>query len=344
MFYYSSNGLVFQSKVKALEYQIKTGNEICYYYFDHIYSKLDWTTEPSNTLDFYYREQAQRLREKYDYLILAYSGGYDSTNILETFHFNNIRLDKIVIVGAFGQDSGFGADENLNGELYKNAFPYIEKLGLTSITEKYDYTELFDNPANNLSVLSHGDDWVDHTGGWFSPHHWFWRDIEKHIIPQNIGSKKVGLIFGRDKPTLQHDSTFNFYDTPINCYGNIIGTDNCDRIAFYWDPEYPLILIKQLHVLNRLKNSGLKSSYSEYFGAQAFSGVDINQIIYNLKQPLIYKSPKSKTNIISLRDSYLYRKTNSNVYKYFADGIKNISSRVHVSNMKPIRTRNYKIQ
>ena len=194
MFYYAQDGEVFSSKIKALEYRAKTTLPVYFYYYDHVYSKLDWSVEPPESLDYYYLEQAMRLREKYDYLILCYSGGYDSTNILETFCLNGIKLDKIISIGAFNQDSISGVDENHNGELYLNAFPYIEELGLTSIYEKLDYTEYFDDVNKKLTIAQYGNEWVDQMGGWFSPHHWFWRDLERFVIPKNIGSKKVGSL------------------------------------------------------------------------------------------------------------------------------------------------------
>lgn len=342
MFYYSEDQKTFLSKVEALEYRAKTGKSIYFYYYDHVYSKLDWKVEPPESLDYYYKEQALRLREKYDYLILCYSGGFDSTNILETFYYNGIPLDKIVIVGAFSQDSISGVDENHNGELYKNAFPYLEKLGLTSIAEKYDYTTMFDNVDKNFSLMKYGSDWIDKTGGWFSPHNWFWHDVEKYVIPKNIGSKKVGLIFGKDKPILV-DTSFRFSDTPANSYGNAIGTDNCDRINFYWDPEYTNILLKQIHILKKVKIAGLVMGYDNVAGAQTFGGVDINRIVYDLKQPLLFKSPKSKTNILSLRDRYLSEKTNSETYSRYIDGIQNMNKRIDIKAIEPVRSRFYEV-
>jgi hypothetical protein len=47
-----------------------------------------------NLLDLY-KERAQQLRDSYDYLILAYSGGSDSDNMLKTFLYNNIKIDEI---------------------------------------------------------------------------------------------------------------------------------------------------------------------------------------------------------------------------------------------------------
>lgn len=325
-FYYSADGKKFYSKVEALEYKTKSGVNIGLYYHDDVYSKVDWKTEPPGTLDFYYKEQAQRLRDTYDYLILCYSGGYDSTNILETFFYNNIKLDKIVIVGAFSQDSYIGSDENHNGELYYNAFPLIEKLGLQSITEVHDYTEKF-NKLSDFSITSYANEWADYTGAWYSPHHWFWRDIEKNIIPTHLGSKKVGIIFGKDKPNLLHNK-FHFQDSAAFGYGNIQSTSIYDVINFYWDPNFTPILLKQLHVL---KNLG------------AYNPHAIEDHIYNLKNPLLFKSGKSRTSLLSLRDHYIFKKQNSDIYDFYISGITRMNSKIDIRSIRPVHSVGYSV-
>ncbi|MEN9389816.1 MAG: hypothetical protein RLY61_900 [Candidatus Parcubacteria bacterium] len=323
-FYYAADGKKFNSKIEALKYKNSTGIQIGLYYHDDVYSKVDWKTEPPGSLDFYYKEQAQRLRDQYDYLILCYSGGYDSTNILETFFYNNIKLDKIVIVGAFSQDSEVGSDENHNGELYNNAFPTIKKMGLESITEIYDYTERFDN-IDSFSISQYSSEWTHTTGGWFSPHNWWWKDAGNIIVPKNLGSKRAAIIFGRDKPTVV-GKKFYFYDTAITSYGNIQSSDNYDVINFYWDPNFTPILVKQLHVLKNTPNVFLPT---------------VEKYIYNLKNPLIFKSPKSPTTLLSLRDQYLHKKKNSRVHDLYVSGLKNISSFIDPRQMRTIHSVGY---
>lgn len=311
IYYYADDGTKFHSKVQALEYGNYHSQNIHLYYYDHIYSRIDWSIEPTESLDYYYKEQAQRIRDNYDYVILCYSGGYDSTNILETFHYNNIKIDKIVSVGAFDQDTVLNSDENHNGELYHNVFPYIKELDLESILQVIDYSKLFDD-TKNFSILQYNENWIDYTGGWFSPHNWFWYDLEKHVVPTEWKNKKVGIIFGKDKPLLQQSQhTFCFRDRPITSYGNRTSIDNCDRINFYWDPNYPEILLKQLHVLKKS-------------GAIHLRSYPIDNILYNLRKKLIYKSPKSSSCTLSLRDSYLKNKTNNDAYTSYSQGINEI--------------------
>lgn len=346
MFYYDSTGKTWLSKVQAVrECPLEA---LRYYYFDKEYSSVDWTVEPQLALDRLYLEQAQRIRDKYEYVVLAYSGGYDSTNILETFHYNGIKLDRIVIVGATSQDPSSTSDANHNGELYCNAYPYIEELGLTSITETFDYSKLFEQ-ASPFSVFQYGSSWVDYVGGWFSPHNWFWRDAERHLL-NDIGSKKACIIFGRDKPTLDHNGDFRFMDTAINSYGNSPGTDQVDRVNFYWDPTFPQLLVKQVHVMNRARDRFGDGGYDLDMGVPLFGGelqpgrqLSLNDLMYSLRKPLQYKSPKSKSKLLSLRDQFLKTTSMSSVHDLFDAGLQHLKD-VGASKFVPITSRIYSIR
>lgn len=354
MYYYSDDGSIFESKIQALNYGKKHKQKINFYYFDDVFSSCDWKNEPENTLDYYYTEQAQRIRDTYDYVILCYSGGYDSTNILETFHYNNIKLDKIVVVGAFSQDSEYGVDENHNGEIYHNVHPYIKDLGLESITQFCDYTKYFDDVINFSLFQDNQTPWMDRVGGWFSPHNWFWRDIHKYIVPKQFENKRVALIFGRDKPSLFYNeetsfpklgilNSFCFSDVACNSYGNIMNVNAIERVNFYWDPKFPVILMKQLHLLKRVYDINRKTAYDSKTGHLLYQNMTINDIVYNLKRPLKFKSPKSKSKILSLRDSYFSEKKNSEIFNHYKKGINEILTTVSHEDIVPIYSKFYDI-
>ena len=317
--YYFDDGSRFSSKIEALQYSLKSQKNFRLYYFDEVFSSIDWSIEPSGNLQYHYKQQAQRIRDEYDYVVLCYSGGADSTNILETYVYNNIKLDKIVVVGALNEDSAKGDDKNHNGELYHNVFPYIKDLGLEHITQICDYTTLFDKPEN-FSVYEYGENWVDIIGTRLSPHNWFWRDIHKHVVPSEWLGKRIAIIFGKDKPKLtRHNDkfAFRFIDSVINNYGNIKTIDNCDRINFYWDPSYPLIIIKQMHILKAYFNS--------------FKDInDTDKIVYNLKRPLVFKSPKSPFSYLSIRDNFLMNKKNSSIYQFYFNGMRYLNKKIGI--------------
>lgn len=336
-FYYTPDKKTFNSKIDALAYAKKTGQKASLYYYDDMFDRYDWTIEPPGTLDFYYVEQAKRLRDEYDYLILAYSGGVDSTNILETFHYNNIKLDKILMVGAFSQDTMENSDENHNGELYKNCFPYVKDLGLESIAQVIDYTKFFDKFKEFSVYQQYGDEWTNYIGSYFSVHTWFWNDIEKYVVPPGYENKRVGIIFGKDKPFIIQENNkigFRFTDKALFAYASSPHKEknNVDRINFYWDPEFPLILIKQLHLLRQ--HNWVINCWTEE---------PIGHFIYNLRRPLIYKSPKSVSPILSLRDMYLVKHKSSELFDFYGAGIRKLNDKIGIDNIETIGTKFYSI-
>jgi hypothetical protein len=322
MFYYSDDGKTFPNKIQALDYNLKTNIPVYFYYYDDVYSNINWSNVPVESLDNLYKNQAQKIRDEYDYVILCYSGGYDSTNILETFYYNNIKLDKIVTTGPFSQDNGMVTDKNHNLEIYKNAFPYLRILGLDSITQIIDYTkELYKSPTN-FSIFKYGDNWIEEIGTRFSPHNWFWRDLDKHVVPKEYQDKKIAIIWGTDKPRLDvgKDNLYTcFRDNVITSYGRVNQPffSNTKHINFYWDPTYPLILIKQLDIL---KNEFLKNNRS----LDRMSSGRMVYLMYNIKNRLNVKSTKTQSMTFSKRDTFLNYHTDSEIYKFYNIGINNL--------------------
>ena len=95
--YYTVGGIEFDSKIRALTYanQIKVHPQ--WHFNDSEYDTYNWSIEPAASLDDLYDRRARQLREQYDYLILSYSGGADSHNILISFIRQGLHLDEIVV-------------------------------------------------------------------------------------------------------------------------------------------------------------------------------------------------------------------------------------------------------
>jgi hypothetical protein len=83
--YYNCDGLEFESKIQAFFHSLKTNKPVEWIFNDFEFNLHDWLNEPLESLDQLYDKRARELREKYDYLILSYSGGSDSHQILMSF-------------------------------------------------------------------------------------------------------------------------------------------------------------------------------------------------------------------------------------------------------------------
>ena len=325
-YYHPDKKIIFKNGVEAYLHP----DLFMYYFNDKEFINTDWTKEPSQSLSELYKLRAQKIREDYDYLILCYSGGYDSTNVLETFYYNDILIDEILFVGAFSQDSHVGSDENHNGEIYLNAYPTLKKLNLqnTKITE-IDYTKHFNDINNFTLIKNYSTNWPEHIGFFYSVNNFFWHDLEL-LVPHNK-DKKTGVIFGIEKPHFQFDESNNktytkFSANMIEQYGNFQGNEHFKRINFYTDIDTIDLMKKQLHIINKffIDNCLVKNTMASWFFFNNYNAI-VNKLIYNLKNPLTFKSPKTMSNIMSLRDNFILNDKNSDMYKIYKEGLKNPS-------------------
>jgi hypothetical protein len=88
--YYSCGTQLFASKIEACIHGTKTKIPVKWHFNDETFDNYPWHIEPSESLDDLYDRRAREIREKYDYIVLAFSGGSDSNNILEAFIRQNL--------------------------------------------------------------------------------------------------------------------------------------------------------------------------------------------------------------------------------------------------------------
>jgi hypothetical protein len=79
--YWSVDNQYYTNKVRAIlaAQQSNLGyGAISFHYNDEWWNQVDWNIEPDESLQELYIQRAQQLREKYETLILRFSGGADS--------------------------------------------------------------------------------------------------------------------------------------------------------------------------------------------------------------------------------------------------------------------------
>lgn len=91
--FYTCNGQTFDSKIQAYLYGAQVKQRVEWDFNNELFRKHDWTVEPEETLDQLYNARARQLREQYDYIILSYSGGADSHNILMSFIRQGLHIE-----------------------------------------------------------------------------------------------------------------------------------------------------------------------------------------------------------------------------------------------------------
>ena len=262
---YYCNSKPFFNKLEAILEANISGKHVEWDYHDAIFKQAKWDYNPPIELKELYRQRALQLREAYDHVVLFYSGGVDSWNILKTFIDNDIRLDEIYMFGAFE------AEEKVYGQWrwdrspgyytreIQQSLPLVKKLAAEKKIKVniYDWTKSILEAAND-------PDWFWTAGVRFDPtcmvRSKFHKIFREHNEMLHRG-KRVGFVYGVDKPRLLRDDTniyFAFLDVimttgtiPTN---DILGEYWENDEYFYWTPNMPELLIKQSHVvINWLK-------------------------------------------------------------------------------------------
>ena len=340
MYYYDNDNKIYPLKNEAL----KTKKDLKFYFHDDFFIKQQWKVEPTESLNELYKQRAQQIRDKYEYVVLCYSGGADSTQILESFYYNNIHIDEILVVGALSQDSEKSVDENHNGDLYHNVFPTLNqfKLPNTKIT-LIDYTKYFNDPNFFTLIKQYGPEYHNYIGTYSSVHNLFWYDLPLFFR----SDKQIAFIFGAEKPkVIYHKDTgkfcATFMDSSLTDYGFRYNYGSGKRVNFYTDPDAIKLMIKQHHVVKNflLENIiGKDPMIYDRFQVDYFSNV--RPIIYNLKNPLAFESIKSKTTVLSARDKFMLTNKNSEIYNIFRQSLVNLSKDRNINQRYSIPSREY---
>lgn len=203
-----------------------------------------------NLLDLY-KERAQQLRDSYDYLILAYSGGSDSDNMLKTFLYNNIKLDEIwsdfpknLIEKSNYVLSNSTNVDNISAELYTVVIPE-----LTEVAQKYPNIKIhFSDTWNNRT----NEDYEDTYSIMNTPMNYIL--IQRHRYILNYAKKiidsgkTVAIIKGIDKPIpyVKNNSYGIVFSDKATAYKSEVLDGAVVPVEyFYWSPLFPQLAIAQ---------------------------------------------------------------------------------------------------
>jgi len=263
--YYTCNGIEFSSKVDALIYSKTVNKPVNWIFHNDLFSNYNWEIEPEHSLDYYYDKRARELREQYDYLILSYSGGSDTHNILESFIRQGLHIDEIVTNHMSKATKNITVlDPNV-----KNAWNFAAEHELQAVPRlKYISEKL---PKTKITVLDVSDivlnsmhtfddvDWVlkrnDHLsiGQTFRYNYFHFSNIKKQF-DKNL---KVGIIVGLDKPKTFVNAGklyIKFGDIAVNITTINDFNDDYTNVKvelFYWSKDTLPMMCKQGHVIKK---------------------------------------------------------------------------------------------
>jgi hypothetical protein len=260
--YYLVGWKKFHNKTLALLESKKTGYDLIWVFNNDVYGKIDWSIPIHDSLENLYKKRAQQLRDQYDYLVLYFSGGADSLNILHSFINNGIFLDEIVMQVPEPAMSTFNEEDKSNKNFYSEikyqAIPVLKDVKLNPNT-KIRYQDI----SKPLFDLMSNDNWFDMIplGTNITPAG-IARQIsqvkEPHILELCSKGKKAVQILGVDKPQVVFkDNSYYVYFSDLNAmhcppvdftqreiFNNLYTTE-----FFYWSRDLPEIVVKQAQII-----------------------------------------------------------------------------------------------
>jgi hypothetical protein len=339
----------YHNKIQAILDSQLLGKPVRWNYLDQEFDQHDWTQEPTESLPELYAQRAQQLREDYDYLILHFSGGSDSTQIMETFINNNIHLDEVLIRGSFDQASrnasGVLSAQDNYAECLSQAVPLAQWV-------KDNHMPHLRITLSETSRLIH--DYFDRTPGWIEhavcalTPHFHTKGTPESMAPHYRDLTERGLrvahIYGADKPHLLRRKNI-FYtqwkDSHVMSFNTIrdIDSPNPQYIeCFYWGTHAIKLQIKQLHVVkNYVKANNVPDIMFDPKKATAH-GIDpqiagrqtdnfIARLVYHRTLPLLaeHLKPISKT-VIRDMDAWFAKDLHSQAFENYKRGVEYLST------------------
>jgi len=218
---------------------------ITFHYNDEYWDQIKWHIEPTETLKELYIQRAKQLRKKYKTLILRFSGGADSYNILRTFVDNDIKLD-VVAMNEWHMDGAESRLNSINVEKKLLAVPRLAPLinqgaNFEVITNNYSSTfgdAIGNNPEWIFDIDAPKFSCIDITAcrALTTPEFSKW------------DSPSTGVIVGVDKPRIfvKEDKIF-YFSMPDILHTMHNPVNQMIPEPFYWTADLPEIVIKQCH-------------------------------------------------------------------------------------------------
>jgi hypothetical protein len=262
--YYLCDGIEFGSKIQACLHSVKVNKPIKWVFLNSFFEKNDWKTEPVETLDMLYNQRARQIREKYDYVILSYSGGADSHNILMSFIRQGLHIDEIIVNTMTKGNSQFTVvdsrvktPEHAASEHQLQTIPRLKEVENLIPRTKITILDLSDHLFSSLTSAKDAS-WVLDKREGLNPlgatrfNYIHFTEVRKQFDKD----KKIALVLGIEKPRTWISSDDNLYIRFTDRATNLVTVaeyyqeyTNSRVEYFYWNKESLRLLTKQAHVI-----------------------------------------------------------------------------------------------
>ena len=240
--YWEYAGTRYRNKFRALAAANGKYRRIKFYMHDSpSFDNYTWSIEPKSSLKQLQKERALQLRDTYDYLKLWFSGGGDSTTVLNTFLENNIHIDEICVY-RYSFDNDY--NNNLGDyEIIHYTLPYLKKIQHYIPNTKI---KVLDNGKEYYDKVLNNDKWL-YTKSTLSMRHFH--------IPK-INGKNYCNILGANDPLIITDKGKWYSEIWDQDGGEYSSFRNIE--LFFTSVNMPELHAKQCHLVkNYLTDNNL---------------------------------------------------------------------------------------
>ena len=328
--YYTVGSRKTFSKFEAIELQQATGLWPEWDFNSTTFNSIDWYLEPTVDLWTLYKLRARQIRDSYDYVVLWYSGGSDSHNVLNAWLAADCKIDEIAVTWNY-EASGDKQDFQ-NAEITNVVLPDIKKMQDTGMDFKFRLVDISQMSLDLFDTFNL--DWEYNIN-----HHFSVNNPVKHTLREKIqdyqdlikSGIKLCFVWGIEKPKLFYEDG-RYYSQFFDVYDNVIGPYVQRKYDqgwydefFYWTPDMPLIPVKAAHVLKNFVSTcddpqfyqdsrsdfGYNPRIKKYLKVET-----VKTLIYPKWSNSIFCNGKSPSMVYSIRDSW-FLKSNLNQIKKF---------------------------
>lgn len=301
---------LFNHKINALTAATKTKQSVTWEFGNQVWNTLDWKKNDGLSVKHWYRQRAIQLRDKYDYLILAFSGGADSHNIANTFINENLRIDELWCDWPLTHTENYNYNNqdlsanNMPSEWKYSIKPQLDKIQSTTdwkITITDSTQSMEDEDAEDTLTVSQYSYYATVKR---------WRALDRLVQQARLKHQRVGVIVGIDKPCLivVNGILCTYFSDSTMQYKSDYNADlQRDVEFFYWATDMPELYRAQCHSVLTFLQSNPQHVHNIYNGSLA-SDLTIKQ---STSQPLLDISKQFR---LILNDC-IYPLWNSNTFQ-----------------------------
>lgn len=290
--YYKVGDLKFTSKTAAIYESNRSNTQIEWIYHNDVWDKFHINNNRqlsgNKCLKYLYRDRAQQLRDSYDYLILYYSGGADSHNVLMTFLNNGIKLDEIFSRRHDSIDSKIYTPNNQDTSMsnFLSEWDYTARPTLKWVSRAYPNikittSNMFDTPIEKAI----GEDFFAKAGNWYTfinAYRMCAKSPNESVI--RLHGRSIANIICNDKPLI-YKSGNRCYMTFSDIGVPILAHEIANKESFYWSPDMPSLLFEQAYQIYEYFLSNPK----QQFMIEKDSLIHGNNLLSNNRREILKK-------------------------------------------------------